>query len=124
MVGVLPGLSKAEANRYVTIPLATGLGAIRSHLIIRVSDAIIMISGSTGTLNEATIACGQKPLEVLKGTGSWSDRLRQVAYNGCHFDQRGTSEILFAATPEEAVGKAIDLDTRNQPKRVPFEREP
>ena len=116
VVGFLPGFSKAEANPYVTIPLATGLGAIRNHLTIRACDAIIMICGSTGTLNEATIAYGHKPLVVLEGTGGWSDRLRQVTYDCRHFDQRGTAEILFAATPEEAVGKAIDLGSGSQGK--------
>jgi uncharacterized protein (TIGR00725 family) len=109
VVGLLPSLSKREANPYVTVPLATGLGELRNHLTIRSSDAVIMISGSTGTLNEATITYHQKPLVVLEGTGGWSDRLRDIAYQGRHLDQRGSAVISFAATPADAVETALEL---------------
>jgi uncharacterized protein (TIGR00725 family) len=112
VVGLLPGFSKNEANPYVSIPIVTGLGEMRNHLTIRASDAIIMICGSTGTLNEATIAYGQKPLIVVEGTGGWSDRLRQFLYEGHHFDERGTAEVFFVSDPEEAVFKAIELAKR------------
>ncbi|HZQ09634.1 MAG TPA: TIGR00725 family protein [Anaerolineae bacterium] len=115
VVAFLPGSSKSEANPYVTVPLATGLGDIRNHLTIRASDVVIMISGSTGTLNEATITYWQKPLVVLEGTGGWSDRLREIAYKGRHLDERGSAEIVFVTTPEEAVNKAIELaQSKNQ----------
>jgi uncharacterized protein (TIGR00725 family) len=107
VVGLMPSLSKSEANEYVTIPLATGLGEMRNHLTIRASDALIMISGSTGTLMEATISYHRKPLIVLEGTGGWSDRLRGTLYNGRHFDLRGNAEILYASSPEKAVDLAF-----------------
>ena len=108
VVGILPGYSKLEANPYVTIPITTGLGEIRNHLTIRASDAIIMISGSTGTLNEATIAFGHKPLIVLEGSGGWSDRLRNMLYHNKSFDQRGTAEVFFVNSPKEAVRMALE----------------
>src|SRR5216683_1969630 len=101
VVGLMPSHSKSEANTYVTIPLATGLGEIRNHLTIRASDAVIMISGATGTLMEATISYGRKPLIVLEGTGGWSDRLRAALYDGGHFSLHGANAILFASSPEK-----------------------
>ena len=108
-VGILPSKSKAEANPYVTIPIATGLREMRSHVMINACDAIIMICGSAGTLNEATLVYYEKPLVVLEGTGGWADRLRQTLIEGRYFDLRGSSEIFFVSTPEEAVSMAFDL---------------
>jgi uncharacterized protein (TIGR00725 family) len=119
VVGLMPSRSKSEANEYVTIPLATGLGEMRNHLTIRASDAIIMISGSTGTLMEATISYHRKPLIVLEGTGGWSDRLRATLYNGRHFDARGNAEILFAPNPEQAVEIAFAEATKPPSGRDP-----
>jgi uncharacterized protein (TIGR00725 family) len=110
VIGLLPGRDRERANQYVTIPLSTGLGEIRSYLTVSVSDAIIMIAGSTGTLNEATIAYGQgKPLVVVTGTGGWSDRLPSTLYEGAHFDQRATATVKFASSSEEAAVLAFRL---------------
>jgi uncharacterized protein (TIGR00725 family) len=120
VVGLMPSHSKSEANEYVTVPLATGLGEMRNHLTIRASDAIIMISGSTGTLMEATISYGRKPLIVLEGTGGWSDRLRGTLYEEQHFNQRRTSAILYASSPEEAVEIAFAEAVRPRDPPLPW----
>lgn len=83
-------------------------------MTISASDVIIMIAGSTGTLNEATIAYGQKPLVVVTGTGGWSDRLRQTLYGGMHFDERSTATVQFAASAAEAVELAFSLAMRQE----------
>jgi uncharacterized protein (TIGR00725 family) len=103
----MPGLLRSEANEFVTIPLCTGLEGVRNHLTVRAADAVIMIAGSTGTLNEATIAYGAKPLVVIEGTGGWSDRLREILYEAAHFDVRGTAVVRFVRTAEDAVDLAI-----------------
>ena len=107
VMGLLPGLARSEANQYVTIPLCTGLGGIRNHLTVPAADAVIMIAGSTGTLNEATLSYGPKPLVVIEGTGGWSDRLRDLLYDAAHFDARGSAVIRFVSTAREAVDLAI-----------------
>lgn len=107
VVGLMPGLSRTEANPYITLPLATGLGGIRNHLTVRAADAVIMIAGSTGTLNEATISYGVKPLVIIEGTGGWSDRLREVLYEGAHFDFRASAEVRFTNTAVGAVEMAL-----------------
>src|SRR4030042_634294 len=45
-IGVLPTGSKSEANPFVDIPIATGMGTARNVIIVRTADAIIEIDGS------------------------------------------------------------------------------
>jgi len=55
-VGILPGADAAAANVYIDIPLATGLGEMRSFLIVRAAHALIAIGGGMGTLAELALA--------------------------------------------------------------------
>jgi uncharacterized protein (TIGR00725 family) len=73
-----------------------------------------MISGGIGTLNELTVAYEDKPTVILEGTGGWADRIREVAYEGKHLDEVGTSELRFAKTPSEAVDLALTLAHRGE----------
>jgi uncharacterized protein (TIGR00725 family) len=109
VVGLLPSNSKNEANPYVTVALPTGMDYLRNYLTVRAADAVIMICGSRGTLHEATIAYGKKPIIVMEGTGGWSDQMRRVLYDGKHFNETAEGEVHFAASPEEAVDLAFDL---------------
>ena len=109
VIGILPGFDKRDANPHVDIALTTGMGSMRNSLTVRVADAVIMISGGIGTLNELTIAYRDKPTVVLEGTGGWSDRIRDVAYGGAHLDESRTATLHFAATPAEAVETALAL---------------
>lgn len=109
VIGILPGLDKRDANPYVDIALTTGMGWMRNTLTVRAADAVIMISGGIGTLNELTVAYQDKPTIVLEGTGGWSDRVREIAYRGKHLDESGSATLHFAATPEEAVDLALEL---------------
>lgn len=110
-VGFIPGMDKAVANPYIDLPITTGLGLVRGYLTIRASDAVIMISGGIGTLNELTIALGEQatPVVVLEGTGGWADRVRSIAYEGRYLDERRAMPIHFANTPESAVDLAVEL---------------
>lgn len=55
-VGILPGTDPAAANRYIDIPLATGMGEMRNALIVRAAQAVIAIGGGWGTLSEIALA--------------------------------------------------------------------
>jgi len=55
-VGILPGAEKFEANPYVDIAIATGLGEARNLVIIRTADILVAIGGSYGTLSEIGFA--------------------------------------------------------------------
>ena len=109
VIGILPGFDKRDANEYVDVALTTGMGFMRNTLVVRSADAVIMISGGIGTLNELTVAYEDKPTVILEGTGGWSDRIRDIAYGGKHLEEAGRSELRFAKTPAEAVDLALRL---------------
>lgn len=83
-VGILPTLSKEDANPYVKIPIPTGLGEMRNVLIVRASDALIAIGGEYGTLSE--IAFALKTGKKVVGLKTW--------------DIKGITKVY---SPEEAV---------------------
>ena len=89
VVGILPGGSPADANPWVDIPIATGLGYTRNALVIMNADAVVAIDGEYGTLSE--IAYGKIHGKKVVGLGSW--------------DVKG---VEAAATPEDAVRMALD----------------
>jgi len=55
-IGLLPGLDRSEANGWVDVAIATGLGEIRNALIVRTSDALVAVGGGVGTLSEIGFA--------------------------------------------------------------------
>jgi hypothetical protein len=89
VVGILPGNSPADANPWVDIPIATGLGYTRNALVVMNADAIIAIDGEYGTLSE--IAHGLIHGKKVVGLRTW--------------DVRG---VTVAETAEEAVRLALE----------------
>jgi hypothetical protein len=68
-VGLLPGDDRRAANRWVTVPLATGLGELRNGLVVRSADAVVAVGGAYGTLSEVALALqAGKP---VVGVGTW-----------------------------------------------------
>ncbi len=55
-VGILPGLDRADANGWVRVAIATGLGELRNGLVVRAADVVIAIGGAYGTLSEVALA--------------------------------------------------------------------
>jgi len=51
-VGILPGTTRRDANRYVDIPIVTGMGEARNVLVVQSAQAVIAIHGEYGTLSE------------------------------------------------------------------------
>jgi uncharacterized protein (TIGR00725 family) len=109
-VGIIPGVERSSANKYVDISLPTGLGTARNLIHARGADAIVMVGGGAGTLNELTIAYqARRSVVVLEGTGGWADRIRSVLVDGRYVDERRVTEVFFATTPAAAVDKAMTL---------------
>jgi len=95
VVGILPGFSTEEGNSYLTVAIPTGIGYARNFLIVRASDALIAIDGSTGTLSEASFALTEGKSVVSIGNlniGKIKD---------------GDGKFFKADTAEEAVEIAI-----------------
>lgn len=55
-VGFLPGSDPREANPFVRVPLATGLGHFRNFLVVRAAAGVVALPGAAGTLSEAAMA--------------------------------------------------------------------
>src|ERR1700729_3056035 len=107
-VGFLPSMDKSSGNAFLDIALPTGLGRARNLITARGCDALVMIGGGCGTLNELTIAYAEgRPVVVLRGSGGWSDRIEQVLYEGRYLDERRTVAISFADSAKEAVEMAF-----------------
>jgi hypothetical protein len=68
-IGVLPGLKTSQANPYVKIPIATGLGHHRNYLVVLNGDVVIALSGGYGTLSE--IALARKINKTVLVMGKW-----------------------------------------------------
>ncbi len=56
VVGVLKGQDLEEGNKYLTLPIATGIGIARNAILAYNCDAAIAISGQYGTLSEIAYA--------------------------------------------------------------------
>ncbi|MCF7832996.1 MAG: TIGR00725 family protein [Candidatus Marinimicrobia bacterium] len=52
VIGILPGIDSSDANKYVTIPIATGIGLARNEILASACDVAVAISGKYGTLSE------------------------------------------------------------------------
>lgn len=51
-IGILPSTDPNEANAYVDVPIATGIGNARNVLVALNGEGVIAIDGSYGTLSE------------------------------------------------------------------------
>ena len=95
-VGILPGVSREEANPYVDIPVVTGMSHARNVIVVRSAQSVIAISGEYGTLSEIAIA-----LKLGKPV---------IGINTPWGDIKGVRKVN---TPEEAVHMAFELAGRN-----------
>src|SRR5262245_43752991 len=95
VIGVLPTTEPADANPYVTLVIATGIGHARNLAVVGSGDAVIAIGGQWGTLSEIAFARGlDRPVIAIR---SWSlDEGRDLE-----------TGITQAEGPEEAVDAAL-----------------
>lgn len=96
--------------------IATGLerGGGRELSLVLSCDAIVSISGGSGTLTEIAIAYqANVPVVALAGTGGWSEKLA-----GVYLDQRERLRISSAKTAKEAVELAVRLGKKEHHKQL------
>lgn len=89
----------------VDVIIASGLerGGGRELALVLSCDAIICISGGSGTLTEMVIAYQANiPIVALKGTGGWSNKLASQ-----YIDDRKRLMVDAANSPREAVELAL-----------------
>lgn len=121
VIGVSPAFSEKEHRELYRSPenaydiiLYTGMGLMeRDILNIRSSDAIILVGGGIGTLNEFTVAYDEgKIVGVLTGTGGISEHIPEVL-KMCNRDLN--ERIIFGNDPKELVEKIV-LAIKELPK--------
>lgn len=103
-LGILPGTTRAAANRYVDLAVPTGLGEARNALVVRTADAVVAVGGGTGTLSE--IALALKIGRPVVGLATWEARLPGSPGGP---SGSGYLPVVRAPTPEEAVAAALRL---------------
>jgi uncharacterized protein (TIGR00725 family) len=96
-VGILPTASRLDANPYLTVAVATGMGEARNAIVVRTADVVIAVHGEYGTLSE--IALALKMGKPVVGLGTWELVREGTAVNA----------IVRASSAEEAVAKALQL---------------
>ncbi len=99
-VGILPGSDRAEANPFLTVAVATGIGLTRNALVAMNGDVVVALDGSFGTLSELAHA-------LLAGTpviglGAW--RLQRGSGAPAEV---AADPIIRVDTPAAAVEAAL-----------------
>ncbi|MDO8482476.1 MAG: TIGR00725 family protein, partial [bacterium] len=106
-VGVVKGKLRTISNRFTDIEVLTGMEAdgLDELILVLMSDAVIVLGGGAGTLQEIALAYrNKKPIVVLDGMSGWGARLA-----GQFVDERQLVKLIKARTPEEAVRRAYGL---------------
>lgn len=108
-VGVTYGKGKdiwdKEGNTDVLIVTGLERGGGREFVLVNSCDAVILVSGGSGTLTEAAIAYQLNiPIVALTGTGGWADKLI-----GEYIDARRRLKVVPAKSPVQAVRLALKL---------------
>ena len=102
-IGILPSDEPADANPYVQIPVASGMGHARNIAVVNSAQAIIAIDGDYGTLTEIGFALkGGIP---VVGLHTWS-----LYRNG-----EEEKSIIKAEDAVDAVEKAVSLAKGQKP---------
>ena len=114
VIGFSPAASLAAHKRTYHLPtkyhdiiVYTGFEyAGRNLLLTRSSDAVIIICGRIGTLNEFTIAFeDRKPIGVLIKSGGTADIIESIVKKS----RRGPGKIVYDSNPKILVSKVIKL---------------
>ena len=97
-VGILPGKNARDANQWVDVVIATGLGEARNALVVSSADGVVAIGGEYGTLSEVALAL-RAGIPVV-GIDTWS-----LVRPG------GTTDagIISIEYPDKAVAEVLRL---------------
>ncbi len=109
-VGILPGPDRHEANPFVDLPIATGLGEARNALVVRTADTVIAVSGGYGTLSEIGLAL--KMGRPVVGLATW-----ELSRSG-----QPVEAVVRAHTPAQAVELAVALAAEKSRKEEEDDR--
>lgn len=113
-IGFSPAGSEAEHEKKFRLPMdpkifdhiiytETGYAG-RNLLMVRSSDATIVLDGRMGTLNEFTAAFEEDEIVgVLEGSGGIADEIKRILAVA----KKGARKVIFDSDPEKLVAKVI-----------------
>lgn len=97
-VGILPDADLRDANPWVQIPIATGMGQARNVIVVTSAEAVVAVGGEYGTLSE--IAHALKIGRPVVGLRTW-----ELSKEFAEADEN----VIVATSPREAVDLAVAL---------------
>lgn len=116
--GISIGLSPAATERahvktyhlptdYFDLIIYTGFDySGRNLLLTRSADAVVLICGRMGTLNEFTIAFeDRKPIGILENSGGAADMIKEIVKKS----HRGPGKIVYDSDPKRLLEKLLQL---------------
>lgn len=112
-IGLSPAASEKEHIKVYNLPtdyfdliIYTGFNySGRNLLLVRSSDASLIICGRMGTLNEFTIAFEDgKPIGVLSGTGGTLDLIDEIIDES---NRKNPGGVIFDENPKTLVEKLL-----------------
>jgi len=102
-LGIVPSTHRQDANAYVDIVVPSGMGYTRNSLVVLSSEAVIAISGSTGTLSEIAMALNYgKPVVCVSGSGGVAESVHHLT------DDERIRKVRFSSA-DKAVDVALSL---------------
>ena len=111
-IGFSPAASRLDhikryrlPTKFLDLTVYTGFGyAGRNLILTRSADAVIIICGRIGTLNEFTVAFeDRKPIGVLEGSGGEADEIRDIT----RIAHKHECKVLYETDPEKLVQELI-----------------
>jgi len=123
VIGLSPAASERSHVRKYRLPtdfhdliIYTGFNySGRNLLLTRSSDAVIVICGRMGTLNEFSIAFeDNKPIGILTGSGGTADMVKDIVERS----HRGPGKIVYNSDPKKLVEELIKLIDKEKEVKV------
>lgn len=110
--GLTVGVTYGKGNdifesEFTDVIIATGIerGGGREFVLVNSCDAIIAVSGGSGTLTEMAIAYQSNiPIACIKNTGGWSDKLADE-----YIDGRERLKVIGVKNAKEAVDTILEI---------------
>jgi len=123
-IGISPAVSELAHVRSYKLPtdyfdliMYTGFDyAGRNLLLMRSADAVIIVCGRIGTLNEFTIAFeDRKIIGVLEHSGGTADMIREIVSTS----HRGLGKIIYDTDPERLVDRVLEMVDKEKVVVIP-----
>ncbi len=123
-IGFSPAGTEIEHKKKFRLPMSpkvfdhiiyTEAGyAGRNLLMVRSSDATIIIDGRIGTLNEFTVAYEENEIVgILEGSGGVADEIKRIL----EVAKKGKRKVIFDKDPVELVREVVEKIKKEKAKK-------